>query len=111
VRLLIAALGIAVALLVAELGAGGLGYGGEHVRDPCKPRPALAGEGLDPAAQRFVLRGLDVAACRLGKSREQLVLDLARSGGDAAGLAGRLEGRFGAVLAWIDETLGRVPHP
>jgi hypothetical protein len=110
-RLLLAAVAAGVVLLVAELAAGGLGYGGQHVADPCKPRAALAGGGLDRAAQRFVLSGLDAAACHLGVSREQLVLDLDRSGVDVAALAERLEGHLGDVLAWIGEELGRLPRP
>ena len=110
-RLLLAAVAAGAALLVAELAACGLGYGGQHVGDPCKPRATVADGGLDRAAQRFVLSGLDAAACRVGVSREQLVLDLARSGVDVAALAERLEGRLGDALAWIGEKLGRLPRP
>jgi hypothetical protein len=108
VRLILAALAAAAALVVAELATGGLGYGGEHVRDPCKPRPALAGGGLDRTGQRVVLRGLDVAACRVRETREQLVLDLAQKGVDIGDLAKRLEGRLGGVLDWIAGTLRKV---
>jgi hypothetical protein len=107
-RLQLAALAAAAALLIAELAAGGLGYGGDHVRDSCKPRPPLAGKGLDPAAQRFVLTGLDATACRLGKSREELVLDLARHGVDAAAIAASLEHGVGGVLDWIAAALRKV---
>jgi len=107
-RLLVAALAAAAALLVAELAAGGLGFGGHHVRDPCKPRPALAGKGLDPAAQRFVLKGLDATACRLGKSREELVLDLARRGLDVAEIAGWLDRGVGGALDLIAAALRKV---
>jgi hypothetical protein len=107
-RLLLAAVATAAALVVAELATGGLDYGGEHVRDPCKPRAPLAGSGVDSTAQRFVLRGLDVAACHLGESREQLVLDLARSGVDAAALAERLQRGVGGALDWIAAALRKV---
>ncbi len=107
-RLLLVALAAAVALVVAELAAGGLGFGGEHVRDPCEPRPALPGAGVDETAQRFVLRGLDLAACHVGESREQLVLDLAGRGVALGDLAARLEGRLGGVLDWIAGALRKV---
>jgi predicted MFS family arabinose efflux permease len=71
------------ALLAAELGAGGLAYGAVPDRDACRAPPRVSGEGLDPAAQRLVLRGLDTAACHLGKSREDLVLDVAQKGLEA----------------------------
>jgi hypothetical protein len=48
-----------------------------RIADPCLPRAAFAGHGLDAVVQRVVLDGLDGAACRLGTSREQLVLSIA----------------------------------
>jgi hypothetical protein len=72
----------ASALLAVQAGRGGLTYGAVPARDPCRAPPTVPGNGVDPAAQRFVLRGLDAAACRLGMSREQLVIDLAREGED-----------------------------
>jgi hypothetical protein len=107
-RLLLAALAAAAALVAAELATGGLDYGGQHVRDPCKPRPALTGKGIDPAAQRFVLKGLDATACQLGMSREQLVLDLARRGLDVSAIAASLERGVGGALDWIAEALRKV---
>jgi hypothetical protein len=73
----VAALVAAVALIGLQLARGGLGYGIPAPRDPCVERPAFAGDGLDATAQRVALRGLDTAACRLGVTREALVLDLA----------------------------------
>jgi hypothetical protein len=74
---LIAAL-LAAALLVAvELGMGGLGYGALPSRDPCARHEGFPGGGLDATAQRVGLRGLDLAACRLGVTRESLLLGLA----------------------------------
>jgi predicted MFS family arabinose efflux permease len=71
------------ALLAAQVGAGGLSYGAAPARDPCRAPPTLTGDGLDPTAQRVVLRGLDKAACRLGTSREQVVIDMAKGGAKA----------------------------
>ena len=80
------------ALLVAELGAGGLGYGAVAERNPCRPPPTVPGHGLDPAAQRLVLRGLVEVACHTGRSREQLVVDLAARGEQAK--------------RWVDDVFG-----
>ena len=87
-----AAAGAVAALLVAELAAGGLSYGRVAVRNPCRPPPTVPGGGLDPAAQRIVLRGVDELACRLGRSREQLVLDAAA--------------RARAAQRWVERTFG-----
>lgn len=79
-RIAVAALAVAaVALLVAELGLGALSFGRTRLADPCTAKPAFSGGGLDGAVQRFALSGLNGAACRLGTSREELVLSLAPS--------------------------------
>jgi hypothetical protein len=65
----------AAALLAVELGLGATGYGSEKLADPCNPR-TFVGTGLDATIQQVVLDGLDGAACRLGTSREELVLSL-----------------------------------
>src|SRR5262249_56864837 len=44
-------------------------------------KPAFHGGGIDGAVQRFALSGLAGAACRLGTSREQLVLSFSPSAG------------------------------
>jgi hypothetical protein len=99
----LALLAVTIAFLVAALAAGGLGYGGQRAPRPCEHREAVPGEGLDPRAQRFALRALDELACRLGKSREQLVLDLAERGIDVVELERRLRSRFGNVLERLSE--------
>ena len=73
---------IAVLLVAAVLGvqvaAGGLHYAPLRPADPCIPRAAPpAAAQLEPLAEQIVLLGLDNAACRLGISRERLVLALA----------------------------------
>jgi hypothetical protein len=76
---------IAVALVAAVLGvqvaAGGTDYAPRKPADPCAPRavPPIPAQ-LDAVAERVVLLGLDSAACRLGISRERLVLALADPG-------------------------------
>jgi hypothetical protein len=80
VAVLFALLLAAAALLVVELGRGAAHYGQGRVADPCRGR-TYPGGGIDAAIQRVVLDGLDGAACRLGTSREQLVLSLGSGGG------------------------------
>ena len=73
---------IAVLLVVAVLGVQIAAGGGHYVplrpANPCTPRavPAIPPQ-LDALAEQIVLLGLDNAACRLGISRERLVLALA----------------------------------
>lgn len=76
--------GLAVLLVTAVLGvqlaAGGGRYVPIHSANPCTPRPvAPIPTRLDPLAGEIVLLGLDGAACRLGISRERLVLALAET--------------------------------
>jgi hypothetical protein len=75
---------IAVVLVAAVLGVQVAAGGGHYVplrpANPCTPRavspiPAQ----LEPLAEQIVLLGLDSAACRLGISRERLVLALAQT--------------------------------
>jgi hypothetical protein len=73
---------IAVLLVAAVLGiqvaAGGGHYVPRRPANPCAPRPIPPFQPqLEPLAQQIVLLGLDGAACRLGISRERLVLALA----------------------------------
>ena len=72
---------IAVLLVAAVLGvqiaAGGAHYAPIRPANPCTPRaiPPIPAQ-LEPLAEQLVLLGLDNAACRLGISRERLVLAL-----------------------------------
>ncbi len=73
---------IAVLLVTAVLGVQIAAGGGQYVprrpANPCEPRPVPPIPArLEPLAERIVLLGLDSAACRLGISRERLVLALA----------------------------------
>jgi hypothetical protein len=73
---------VALALPVGAMKAGAADFGTITVTDPCTAPPdPFPGGGFDAAAQRFVLSGLNGAACELGVSREELVLSLdSRSG-------------------------------
>ena len=69
---------LVAAVLGVQLAAGGGDYVPKRPADPCSPRPVPPiPPQLDPVAERVVLLGLDNAACRLGVSRERLVLELA----------------------------------
>jgi hypothetical protein len=73
---------IAVVLVAAVLGVQVAAGGGHYVplrpANPCTPRPVPPiSAHLEPLAEQVVLLGLDSAACRLGISRERLVLALA----------------------------------
>ena len=75
---------IAVVLVAAVLGVQVAAGGGHYVplrpANPCTPRPVSPIPAqLEPLAEQIVLLGLDSAACRLGISRERLVLALAQT--------------------------------
>jgi hypothetical protein len=63
-------------LLVVELANGAASSVSPTVAKPCVQRAPFQGHGVDATVQRVVLEGLDGAACKLGTSREQLVLSL-----------------------------------
>ena len=73
---LLALLAAAVALIGVELGKGAAGSVSPQLANPCRARAPFPGGGVDAAIQRIVLDGLDGAACKLGTTREQLVLSL-----------------------------------
>jgi hypothetical protein len=120
---------IAVVLVAAVLGvqvaAGGGHYVPRRPANPCTPRPVPPIPAqLEPLAEQIVLLGLDSAACRLGISRERLVLALADTRtldprAPAALTAGlrdavdRLdrEGRLPKVSQLLPEALGRANLP
>ena len=69
---------LVAAVLGVQLAAGGGHYVPRRPADPCTPRPVPPiPPQLAPLAEQIVLVGLDRAACRLGISRERLVLSLA----------------------------------
>jgi hypothetical protein len=71
-RVLLASLFIAAAVLVGVEFALGAAHAGEvHLADPCKSQ-----EFTGSVVQRVLLDGLDGAACRLHISREALVLSV-----------------------------------
>lgn len=77
--------GVAMALVAGVLGIQTANGGGDFVpvqpADPCVPRTVTAASttAIDTLGEILVLYGLDGAACRLGVSRESLVLNLGLS--------------------------------
>jgi hypothetical protein len=65
---------MAAVLIAVELALSAIGFGGAKLADPCSSKPAFSGGGVDGAIQRIALSGLNGAACKLGTSREELVL-------------------------------------
>jgi len=90
-RAVIATLAAAALLLLAvELALGARDYGKVDLGAPCQANALFEPGGLDGTVQRIVLQGLDGAACRLGTTRERLLLSLSPSS----------KGRFGS---WSDD--------
>ena len=116
---------LVAAVLGAQVAAGGADFVPRRPADPCSPRaiPPIPAR-LEPVAERIVLLGLDSAACRLGVSRERLVLALADTRtldprAPAALKAGLLdavdrldrEGRLPKVSQLLPEALGQADLP
>lgn len=66
-----------VALVAVYLALGGASYAPAKVADPCAPRERGEPHGFAEVAERVVLSALDDVACKLGVSREQIVLAFA----------------------------------
>lgn len=79
VLLLAALVAGAVILIVVQLANGAAGPVSPTLARPCAPRAPFTGGGLSGVVQRVVLEGLDGAACKLGTTREELVLSLSPS--------------------------------
>jgi hypothetical protein len=67
---------LAVALVATYVALGGTSYEPTPVANPCAPRPARSATGTDERLELVVLAAADSAACKLGVSREELVLAL-----------------------------------
>jgi hypothetical protein len=63
-----------VALVLVYLALGGASYAPAKPTDPCAARDWREPHGLQAVAEQIVLSGIDGAACRLGTSREDVVL-------------------------------------
>lgn len=88
---LLVAAALACALVGAYVALGGTSYEPSPVANPCAPRPAREVQGTGERIEVVLLAAADTTACRLGVSREELVLAL-RSVDDLDALA-RKEGK------------------
>lgn len=71
---------LVAAVLSVQVAAGGDHYVPLRPANPCTPHPVSPVPAqLEPLAEQIVLLGLDGAACRLGISRERLVIALAET--------------------------------
>ncbi len=73
---LVVAVGIVAAVVVPYVALGGGSFEPTPVADPCQPRSLPEAEGLGETIERIALTAVDRVACRLGVSREDLVLAL-----------------------------------
>jgi hypothetical protein len=83
---LVLAAALACALVGAYVALGGTSYEPSPVANPCAPRPAREVQGTGERIEVVLLAAADRTACRLGVSREELVLAL-RSVDDLDALA------------------------
>jgi hypothetical protein len=72
----LAAIGLVAAVIVPYVALGGGSFEPTPVADPCAPRAYPEAEGLGETIERIALTAVDRVACRLGVSREELVLAL-----------------------------------
>ena len=73
---LLVAIGLVAAVIVPYVALGGGSFEPTPVADPCAPRAYPEAEGLGETIERIALTAVDRVACRLGVSREELVLAL-----------------------------------
>ena len=104
---------IAVLLVAAVLGVQVAAGGGDYVpRRPANPVHTAPGSAhpaqLEPLAEQIVLLGLDSAACRLGISRERLVLALAETRSLDPRASAALKAGLGDAVDRLDRE-GRLP--
>jgi hypothetical protein len=98
------ALLLVAAVLGVQVAAGGGQYVPRQPGNPCVQRPVPSIQPrLEPLAEQIVLLGLDSAACRLGISRERLVLALA----DTHSLDPRARA---ALKAGLRDAVDRLDH-
>jgi hypothetical protein len=67
----------AATLVIVYLALGGASYSPAKVADPCMPRALRNPQGVGEVAEQVVLSAIDGAACKLGVSREAIVLAFA----------------------------------
>src|SRR5262249_25870585 len=70
------AIGLVAAVVIPYLALGGGSYKPKPVADPCVARERPSTDALGPTIEGIALQALDGVACKLGVSREALVLAL-----------------------------------
>jgi len=96
-------------VLAVQVAAGGGHYVPLRPANPCTPRPVPPiPVQLEPLAEQIVLLGLDEAACRLGVSRERLVLALAETRTLNPQTTAALKAGLGDAVDRLDRE-GRLP--
>jgi hypothetical protein len=96
-------------VLGIQVAAGGGHYAPLRPANPCTPRPLPPIPAqLEPLAEQIVLLGLDNAACRLGVSRERLVLALAETRTPNPQTTAALKAGLGDAVDRLDRE-GRLP--
>jgi hypothetical protein len=73
-RAIVGATAVVVVLVVVYLALGGASYAPAKVADPCVQREWRNPGGVSHVAEQIVLSALDGAACKLGVTREEIVL-------------------------------------
>jgi len=73
---LLVAIGLVAAVIVPYVALGGGSFEPTPVADPCAPRAYPEAKDLGETIERVALTAVDRVACRLGVSREELVLAL-----------------------------------
>jgi hypothetical protein len=76
VALIAVAIVLGAGLLGVQLASGGADFVPQRPADPCRARGLAPKAELESLAEAIVLIGLDEAACKLGVSRERLLLAL-----------------------------------
>ncbi len=101
VALPLLALLLVAAVLGLQVGNGGGDFVPTASADPCTPRAVQsAATGIDALSEEIVLLGLDGAACRLGVSRESLLLSIVQDQ--------RPPGTVDAVRGGLQDAVGRL---
>jgi hypothetical protein len=116
--LIAVALVLSAGLLGVQLASGGADFVPQRPADPCQERTRTGQDDLEGLAETVVLTGLDETACKLGVSRERLLLalpsqkdraELAReTGTDERGLAQALKDGLRTGVDRLDKA-GQLP--
>jgi hypothetical protein len=117
--LIAVAIALSVALLGVQIASGGADFVPQRAADPCQDRQRTGKKDLEGLVETVVLTGLDDAACKLGVTRERLLLalpyeaeraELAREAGtDERGLAQAIQDGMRTGVDRL-ETSGQLPR-